>query len=73
MSDKTFAEQLEDAKVRVRAKAFACRLRRDNWAEFIPTEDCNSFTGQSQLDLYTETLMAKRCVQREDNRWEFKR
>ena len=67
-------QKLEDAKVRVRAKAFANRLRNDNWAEFIPVEDgdflCDS---DERIKLYKDTLKSKGCVQRQDLRWEFKR
>jgi hypothetical protein len=67
-------QKLEDAKVRVRAKAFAARLRSNNWAEFIPVEDgdflCDS---DERIKLYKDTLKSKGCVQRQDLRWEFRR
>jgi hypothetical protein len=68
-------EQLEDAKVRVRAKAFANRLRSEGYAEFIPVEDIEwlSIRSDADLSLYKDTLKSKGCVQRQDLRWEFKR
>ena len=72
-NDLTPQQKLEDAKVRVRAKAFANQLRNDNWAEFIPEDDINwlSMLPDDKFQLYKETLISKRCVVREDNRWEF--
>jgi hypothetical protein len=73
--DLTPQQKLEGAKVRVRAKAFANRLRNDNWAEFIPVEDIEwlSIRSDADLILYKDTLKSKGCVQRQDLRWEFKR
>lgn len=74
MTPEEKEKALEDAKVRVRAKRFAERLRSEGWAEFIPVEDgdwlCDS---DDRIKLYKETLKSKGCVQRQDLRWEFKR
>jgi len=69
-------QQLEDAKVRVRAKKFADRLRSEvGWAEFLSEEDEQwlSMLPDEKLKLYKDTLQSKGCGQRPDKRWEHKR
>jgi hypothetical protein len=75
MSDTTQQQRIEEARVRVRAKKFADRLRSEGWAEFIPEEDDQwlSTLPDDKLKLYKETLQNKGCTQRPDKRWEFKR
>ena len=62
--------KLRAASVRVRAKAFANRLRSERWAESIPEEDID-FCTDEELQEYMCVLRAKSCVQRtSDSKWE---
>lgn len=62
-------EQLREAKVRVRAKAFARHLRSEGWAEPIPSEDVD-WLEDSEIQAYKDILMAQGCMQRSDFKWE---
>lgn len=62
-------QRLREAKVRVRAKEFARRLRSEGWAEPIPSED-EDWLEDSEFPLYKATLKAYGCTQRPDFKWE---
>jgi hypothetical protein len=68
----TLAERMQEAKVRVRAKAFASHLRTEGWAELIPEVD-QEWLQDSEIQLYRSTLISCGCIQRPDMRWEFQR
>ena len=62
-------EELRAAKVRVRAKKFAERLRTERWAESIPDADID-WLKDEEIETYKGVLRAKSCVQRKDFKWE---
>jgi hypothetical protein len=57
------------ALLRVRAKAFARRLRSEGWAEAIPDEDVE-WLKDDEIETYKDVLRQQRCVQRPDFKWE---
>lgn len=57
------------ALVRVRAKAFAKRLRSEGWAEAIPDADVD-WLQDDEIETYKDVLRSQRCVQRADFKWE---
>ena len=63
------AEDLRAAKMRIRAKAFATRLRTERWAESIPDADID-WLKDSEIQAYKDVLIARGCVQRTDFKWE---
>ena len=71
MTDDERAVIMQEAKVRIRAKAFANRLRSEGWAEWIPQADMD-WLKDSEIQAYKDTLAAHGCKQRLDFRWERK-
>lgn len=57
------------ALVRVRAKAFARRLRSEGWAEPIPDVDVD-WLQDAEIEAYKDVLRGLQCVQRPDFKWE---
>lgn len=62
--------KIRAAKVRVRAKDFANRLRSERWAETIPDADVEFLKTDEELAAYKQVLISKGCVQRPDFKWE---
>lgn len=57
------------ALVRVRAKAFARRIRSEGWAEPIPDAD-GDWLQDDEIETYKDVLRSHQCVQRPDFKWE---